>query len=160
MFIVFVLFLRNSICLSTADFEKYNAGTLVLLSMMYCHLFHQCSLKLIIYAQQFGSFTSCENGICIASIFTFMLYMFNFINTYRKFRGGENRKTEIQKKGVGGGGGIFIYVFIYYNYKRWSKGVGVLGCPSMPCLPLPRQSLTPHLPSPTPLGEEPSASSC
>ena len=74
-------------------------------------------------------------------------------------RGGENRKTEIQKKG-GGGGGIFIYVFIYYNYKRWSKGVGVLGCPSMPCLPLPRQSLTPHLPSPTLLGEEPSASSC
>ena len=84
MFIVFVLFLRNSICLSTADFEKYNAGTLVLLSMMYCHLFHQCSLKLIIYAQQFGSFTSCGNGICIASIFTFMLYMFNFINTSRK----------------------------------------------------------------------------
>ena len=58
-------------------------------------------------------------------------------------RGGENRKTEIQKKGVGGGG-IFIYVFIYYNCKRWSKGVGVLGCPSMPCLPLPRQSVAPH----------------
>lgn len=62
--------------------------------------------------------------------------MFNFINTSRKFRGGKNRKTEIQKKGVGGGG-IFIYVFIYYNLQRWSKGVGVLGCPlclACPCL--------------------------
>lgn len=62
--------------------------------------------------------------------------MFNFINTSRKNRGGENRKTEIQKKGVGGGG-IFIYVFIYYNLQRWSKGVGVLGCPlrhACPCL--------------------------
>ena len=63
--------------------------------------------------------------------------MFNLFNTSRKFRGGENRKTEIQNEGVGGGG-IFIYVFIYYNYKRWSKGVGVLGCPSMP---LPRPCL-------------------
>lgn len=62
--------------------------------------------------------------------------MFNFINTSRKIKGGENRKTEIQKKGVGGGG-IFIYVFIYYNLQRWSKGVGVLGCPlchACPCL--------------------------
>ena len=62
--------------------------------------------------------------------------MFNFINTSRKFRGGENRKTEIQNDGVGGR--IFIYVFIYYNLQRWSKGVGVLGCPSMP---LPRPCL-------------------
>lgn len=54
-------------------------------------------------------------------------------------RGGENRKTEIQNEG--GGGRIFIYVFIYYNLQRWSKGVGVLGCPSMPRLPLPRPCL-------------------
>ena len=57
--------------------------------------------------------------------------MFNLFNTSRKFRGGENRKTEIQNEG-GEGGRIFIYVFIYYNLQRWSKGVGVLGCPSMP----------------------------
>ena len=37
-----------------------------------------------------------------------------------------------------GGRRIFIYVFIYYNSQRWSKGVGVLGCPSMP---LPRPCL-------------------
>lgn len=137
MFIVFVLFLRNSICLSTADFEKYNAGTLVLLSMMYCHLFHQCSLKLIIYAQQFGSFTSCENGICIASIFTFMLYMFNFINTYRKFRGGENRKTEIQKKGVGGVA-EFLFMYLYTIITNGGqRGWGSWGAPlclACPCL--------------------------
>ena len=36
------------------------------------------------------------------------------------------------KSKMRGGGGIFIYVFIYYNLQRWSKGVGVLGCPSMP----------------------------
>ena len=34
-----------------------------------------------------------------------------------------------------GGGGIFIYVFIYYNLQRWSKGVGVLGCPLCPACP-------------------------
>ena len=46
------------------------------------------------------------------------------------------KKTEIQKKGVGGGG-IFIYVLFYYNSRRWSKGMGVLGCPlclAFPCL--------------------------
>ena len=42
------------------------------------------------------------------------------------------------KSKMRGGGGIFIYVFIYYNSQRWSKGVGVLGCPSMP---LPRPCL-------------------
>lgn len=57
--------------------------------------------------------------------------MFNFINTSRKFRGGENRKTEIQKKGVGGGR-ISLFVLFYYNLQRWSKGVGVLGSPVMP----------------------------
>ena len=62
-------------------------------------------------------------------------------------RGGENRKTEIQKRG-GGGGGIFIYVFIYYNYKRWSKGVGGLGVPiyALPALAssVGRSSLSHH----------------
>lgn len=57
--------------------------------------------------------------------------MFNFINTSRKIRGGENRKTEIQKKGVGGGR-ISLFVLFYYNLQRWSKGVGVLGSPVMP----------------------------
>lgn len=52
--------------------------------------------------------------------------MFNVFNTSRKFRGGENRKTEIQKKGVGGGR-ISLFVLFYYNLQRWSKGVGVLG---------------------------------
>lgn len=140
MFTIFVLFFRNSICLSTAGFEKYNAGTFVLLSMMYCHLFHQCSLKEIMYAQLHSS----GKGICIASILTFIYFMFNFINTSRKFRGGENRKTEIQKKGVGGGGGrISLFVLFYYNSRRWSKGVGVLGSPVVPrppCLSLVRST--------------------
>lgn len=61
------------------------------------------------------------------------LLCFNFINTSRKFRGGENRKTEIQKKGVGGGR-ISLFVLFYYNLQRWSKGVGVLGAPVVPRL--------------------------
>lgn len=54
--------------------------------------------------------------------------MFNLFNTYRKFRGGEIGKPKSKMRG-GGGVRIFIYVFIYYNLQRWSKGVGVLGCP-------------------------------
>lgn len=80
----------------------------------------------------FVFFSTTQNNLC-----TIHNYFFNFINTSRKFRGVENRKTEIQNEG-GWGGRIFIYVFIYYNLQRWSKGVGVLGCPSMP---LPRPCL-------------------
>ena len=36
--------------------------------------------------------------------------MFNLFNTSRKFRGGENRKTEIQNEGWGGGGFLFMYL--------------------------------------------------
>ena len=59
-----------------------------------------------------------------------------------KLGGGKNQKTENEVGGVGGGRRIFIYVFIYYNLQRWSKGVGVLGCPyalaMLPSLTAPR----------------------
>ena len=108
MFIIFVLFFRNSICLSTAGFEKYNAGTFVLLSMMYCHLFHQCFLKEIMYEQLHSS----SKGICIASILTFISLTFNVFNTSRKFRGGENRKTEIQNEGVWGEEDFYLCIYL------------------------------------------------
>lgn len=83
-------------------------------------------------------FSNAQNNLC--SIHN--LFCFNFINTSRKFRGGENRKTEIQKKGVGGGR-ISLFVLFYYNLQRWSKGVGVLGSPVVPrppCLSLVRST--------------------
>lgn len=50
-------------------------------------------------------------------------------------RSGENRKTEIQNEGVGGGGFLFMYLStIICNGGQ--RGVGVLGCPSMPLLTL------------------------
>ena len=99
--------------------------------------------------------------------------MFNFINTSRKFRGGENRKTEIQKKGVGGGR-ISLFVLFYYNLQRWSKGVGVLGwmfthrlVPRLTCLasrPLhllaATQAPTSRLPSSSGIGSSPRETSC
>ena len=128
MFIIFVLFFRNSICLSTAGFEKYNAGTFVLLSMMYCHLFHQCFLKEIMYEQLHSS----SKGICIASILTFISLTFNVFNTSRKIRGGENRKTEIQNEGGGGGGFLFMYLStIICNGGQ--RGWGSWGVPLCPC---------------------------
>lgn len=53
--------------------------------------------------------------------------MFNHFNTYRKIRGGENRKTEIRGGGEGVVG-ICLFVLFYYNLKRWSTGVGVWDC--------------------------------
>lgn len=71
--------------------------------------------------------------------------------------GGENRKTEIQNEGVGGGGFLFMYLStIICNGGQ--RGVGVLGCPSMPRLPLPCRPRCPH--RSTPQREEPSVSSC
>lgn len=52
---------------------------------------------------------SSSKGICIASILTFISLMFNVFNTSRKFRGGENRKTEIQKKEVGEAEFLYLY---------------------------------------------------
>ena len=38
--------------------------------------------------------------------------MFNLFNNYRKIRGWENRKTEIQNEGAGGGGEEYFYLCI------------------------------------------------
>lgn len=99
--------------------------------------------------------------------------MFNHFNTSRKFRGGENRKTEIQKKGVGGGG-ISLFVLFYYNLQRWSRGWGSWGrllrlahlaLPSLPVahplhLLAATQAPTSQLPSSSGIGSSPRETSC
>lgn len=138
MFIIFVLFFRNSICLSTAGFEKYNAGTFVLLSMMYCYLFHQCFLKEIMYAQLHSS----SKGICIASILTFISLYLTSLTLPENSGVGKIGKPKSRKRGWGGGR-ISLFVLFYYNLQRWSKGVGVLGSPVVPrppCLSLIRST--------------------
>lgn len=138
MFIIFVLFFRNSICLSTAGFEKYNAGTFVLLSMMYCHLFHKCFLKEIMYEQLHSS----SKGICIASILTFISLYLTSLTLHENSGVGKIGKPKSRKGGVGGGR-ISLFVLFYYNLQRWSKGVGVLGSPVVPrppCLSLVRST--------------------
>ena len=95
--------------------------------------------------------------------------MFNIVNTSRKFRGGENRKTEIQKTGVGGGR-ISLFVLFYYNLRRWSKGGGGRGvaCCASSTLPVARplhllaatQAPTSQLPSSSGIGSSPRESSC
>ena len=86
--------------------------------------------------------------------------MFNLFNTSRKFRGGENRKTEIQNEGVGGGGGGFLFMYLYTIITNGGqRGVGVLGCPSMP-LPRPCLAILAALTALHPQCEEPSVSSC
>ena len=107
MFIIFVLFSRNSICLSTAGFEKYNAGTFVLLSMMYCHLFHQCSLKEIMYAQLHSS----SKGICIASILTFISLCLTSLTLPENLGVGKIGKPKSRR----GGGGVAGFLFMYLS---------------------------------------------
>ena len=75
--------------------------------------------------------------------------MFNFINTSRKFRGGGNRKTEIQKKG---GWGVAGFLFMYLStiicnggHRGWGSW-GVLY--ASPALALPSSSSL----VPSPLG--------
>ena len=80
----------------------------------------------------FVFFSTTQNNLCSIHNLQYLI----LLTLPEKLGGGENRKTEIKNEGVGGR--IFIYVFIYYNLQRWSKGVGVLGCPSMP---LPRPCL-------------------
>ena len=105
MFIIFVLFFRNSICLSTAGFEKYNAGTFVLLSMMYCHLFHQCFLKEIMYAQLHSS----SKGICIASILTFISLYLTSLTLPENSGVGKIGKPKSRKRGWGEAEFLYLY---------------------------------------------------
>ena len=95
--------------------------------------------------------------------------MFNFINTSRKFRGGEIGKPKSRKRGWGGGR-LSLFVLFYYNLRRWSKGVGGLGvaCCASPTLPVARplhllaatQAPTIQLPSSIGIGSSPRESSC
>lgn len=70
--------------------------------------------------------------------------MFNFINTSRKFRGGENRKTEIQKKGVGEAEFLYLYystIICNGGQRGWGSWDGCLRIASFlvsPVLPLVR----------------------
>lgn len=64
--------------------------------------------------------------------------MFNHFNTFRKFRGGENRKTEIRGRGGRGGGFVYLYystIICNGGQRGWGSGIAfapVVEC-SSPC---------------------------
>ena len=76
----------------------------------------------------FVFFSTTQNNLC-----TIHNYFFNFINTSRKIRGGENRKTEIQNEGVGGGGGFLFMYLSTIICNGGQRGWGSWGVP----MPLP-----------------------
>lgn len=55
----------------------------------------------------FVFFSTTQNNLC-----TIHNYFFNFINTSRKFRGVENRKTEIQNEGGVGGEDFYLCIYL------------------------------------------------
>ena len=142
MFIIFVLFFRNSICLSTAGFEKYNAGTFVLLSMMYCHLFHQCFLKEIMYAQLHSS----SKGICIASILTFISLYLTSLTLHENSGVGKIGKPKSRKRGWGEAEFLYLYystIICDGGQRGWGSWDGCLRIASFlvsPVLPLVRST--------------------
>lgn len=164
MFIIFVLFFRNSICLSTAGFEKYNAGTFVLLSMMYCHLFHQCFLKEIMYAQLHSS----SKGICIASILTFISLYLTSLTLHKNSEVGKTGKPKSRKRGWGEAEFLYLYYStIICNGGQRGWGLGVACCASS-SLPVARplhllaatQVPTSQLPSSSGIGSPRRETSC
>ena len=80
----------------------------------------------------FVFFSTTQNNLCSIHNLQYLI----LLTLPEKLGVGKIGKPKFQMRGWGGR--IFIYVFIYYNLQRWSKGVGVLGCPSMP---LPRHCL-------------------
>lgn len=81
----------------------------------------------------FVFFSTTRNNLCYIHNLQYLISL----TLSEKLGVGKIGKPKSKMMG-GGGRRIFIYVFIYYNSRRWSKGVGVLGCPSMP---LPRPCL-------------------
>lgn len=100
--------------------------------------------------------------------------MFNFINISRKIRGGGNRKTEIQKKGVGGEA---EFLYLYYStiicnggqrgWGSWGRLLRLahLALPSLLAsrplhLLAATQAPTSRLPSSSGIGSSPRETSC
>ena len=81
----------------------------------------------------FVFFSTTQNNLCSIHNLQYLI----LLTLPEKLGVGKIGKPKSKMRGRGGRR-IFIYVFIYYNLQRWSKGVGVLGCPSMP---LPRHCL-------------------
>ena len=81
----------------------------------------------------FVFFSTTQNNLCSIHNLQYLI----LLTLPEKLGVGKSENRNPKNEGVGGRR-IFIYVFIYYNLQRWSKGVGVLGCPSMP---LPRHCL-------------------
>lgn len=78
----------------------------------------------------FVFFSTTQNNLCSIHNLQYLI----LLTLPEKLGVGKIGKPKSKMRG--GGSRIFIYVFIYYNLQRWSKGVGVLGCPSMPLLTL------------------------
>ena len=81
----------------------------------------------------FVFFSTTQNNLCSIHNLQYLI----LLTLPEKLGVGKIGKPKSKMRGWGGR--IFIYVFIHYNSQRWSKGVGVLGCPSMP---LPRPCLS------------------
>lgn len=99
--------------------------------------------------------------------------MFNYFNTSRKFRGGENRKTEIQKKGVGEAEFLYLYystIICNGGQRGWGSWGRLLRLAhlALPSLPVARplhllaatQAPTSRLPSSSGIGSSPRETSC
>ena len=84
----------------------------------------------------FVFFSTTQNNLCSIHYY----FVLTSLTLPEKLGVGKIGKPKSKMRGWGGR--IFIYVFISNNSQRWSKGVGVLGCPYalaiLPSLTAPR----------------------